>query len=753
MKDTILITGGAGYIGSHTVRRLLEYGRRVVVLDVLSTGHQEVMSLFQRVYGPELFCFEAVNLLDADAVQGVFSRHEILGIIDFAAKSLVGESQEKPRMYFDNNVLAFRNLVVASNRIPIVKSSTAATYGNPADKDIPLVETYQETCVANGMFPQSQLMLPTLPSREGTTVDFETILGWYAEEVAAKEAEFALTAEDEAFLRIPTNVYGITKMMDELILAKCAARTNNPLTPFGKGDKPYVVLRYFNAAGADRSRLIGEDHRPETHLIPVVLQVALGKREQITVFGDDYDTPDGTAVRDYISVQELADAHVLCLDHLLRGGESQTFNLGTGKGFSVREIIETTRRVTGRIPPYQRGVGGLLGGCPQTIGARRSGDPAILIADSSRIQEVLGWEATESLEEIIASAWHWHRLNPEGYRVAQEERFNPFWSRWVNIAAHRRSRPWSGETQDMDAAEQVTYHPDCYLCPGNVRANGTVNPQYTGVWSFSNDFATMVMDAYQTQEKQGPYKTRTSKGVCEVINYSPNHSLRLSTMDVNAIVSIVDEWAAIYKRLGEKAEIKYPLIYENRGTIMGNSQPHPHGQVYAYGEIPDLIVKPQLEMFKTYRKTSSGRCFVCDANDVELEDGRRILIDSRHIIAYVPYAAQLPYDVMIVPRAHVDSLPNFNAAARKDLAGALKAILVGLDNLFDVPYHYSLALIQTPTDGVDYGFHMQIHITSLLRGPGLRKHVVGADIFGNLINPSDPNETAEEIRHAMKRRS
>ncbi|MBC8427795.1 galactose-1-phosphate uridylyltransferase [bacterium] len=727
MKDTILVTGGAGYIGSHTVRRLLEYGRRVVVLDDLSTGHQEVMLLFLRVYGPEFFCFEEVNLLDADAVQGVFSRHEILGIIDFAAKSLVGESQEKPRMYFDNNVLAFRNLVIASNDIPIVKSSTAATYGNPADKDIPLLETYQEICVANKMFPQSQLMLPSLPSKEGTTLDFETVLGWYAEEVAAQETEFALTPEDEAFLRIPTNVYGITKMMDELILAKCASWKS----------KPYVALRYFNAAGADSSRLIGEDHRPETHLIPVVLQVALGKREQITVFGDDYDTPDGTAVRDYISVQELADAHVLCLGHLLRGGESQTFNLGTGKGFSVREIIETTRRVTGHE-------------IPQTTGPRRSGDPAILIADSSRIQEVLRWEATESLEEIIASAWHWRRLNPEGYRVAQEERFNPFWSRWVNIAAHRRSRPWSGETQDMDAAEQVTYHPDCYLCPGNIRANGAVNPQYTGVWSFPNDFATMVMDAYQTQEKLGPYKTRTSKGVCEVINYSPNHSLRLSTMDVNAIVSIVDEWAAIYKRLGEKAEIKYPLIYENRGKIMGNSQPHPHGQVYAYGEIPDLIVKPQLEMFKKYRETSGGRCFVCDANDVELEDGRRILLDSRHVIAYVPYAAQFPYDVMIVPRAHIDSLLNFNAAARRDLAGALKAILVGLDNLFGVPYHYSLALIQTPTDGMDYGFHMQVHITSLLRGPGLRKHVVGADIFGNLINPSDPNETAEEIRHAMK---
>jgi len=721
MKNAILITGGAGYIGSHTVRRLLEDGRRVVVMDDLSTGHHEVISLFLRVYGPEQLCFEEVNLLNAESLRKVFDEHEILGIIDFAARSLVGESQEKPRMYFDNNVLAFRNLVVASNDIPIVKSSTAATYGNPIDENIPLVETYQDACVADGKYPQSQLMK--------ASVDFETILGWYKEEVEAQEDTFALTAEDEAFLKIPTNVYGISKMMDELILAKCGVRE----------ERAYVALRYFNAAGADRSRLIGEDHNPETHLIPIVLQVALGKRKQITIFGDDYDTPDGTAVRDYISVQELADAHVLCLEHLLQGGKSQTFNLGTGKGFSVQEIIETAREVTGHE-------------IPATIGARRSGDPAALIADSNRIREMLGWEAKESLEDIIACAWHWHRLSPEGYRVAKEERFNPFWNLWVNIAAHRGKRPWSGETQDMDVAEQVTHKDDCYLCPGNKRTSGAVNPDYKGVWSFPNDFPTLVLDSYQIQTELGPYKARTSKGVCEVINYNPNHSLRFSTMDVNAIANVVDEWAEIYKRLGEQEEIKYPLIFENRGDIMGNSQPHPHGQVYAYGEIPDLIVKPQLEMFRTYRETPGGRCFVCDANNVELEDGRRILVDQPYMIAYVPYAAQFPYDVMIVPRAHVGSLLDLNTEARRDLAGALKAILFGLDNLFDSPYHYTLALIQTPTDGVDYGFHMQIHITSLLRGPGLRKHVVGADIFGRLINPSDPNETAEEIRHAMAKR-
>ena len=719
MEGAILITGGAGYVGCHTVRRLLDDGHRVIVLDDLSTGHQEVISLFSKVYGPKQFCFEKANLLNERSVHEVFDKHEILGIIDFAAKSLVAESQKQPKLYFDNNVLAFRNLAVISGNMPIVKSSTAATYGEAPEKDVPLVETYQKTCVGNNVFPKSQLM--------PASATFEMILSWYKNEVSSKDEKFALTPENEAFLRIPTNVYGITKVMDEIILAKCAELDN----------RKYISLRYFNAAGADNSRLIGEDHDPETHLIPIVLQVALGKRDKITVFGDDYDTRDGTTVRDYVSVQDLAEAHVLCIDYLLSGGESQTFNLGSGNGFSVREIIETARQVTGHE-------------IPEVMGERRPGDPATLIADTSSIHGMFQWEAKRTLEDIITSAWNWHRLNPDGYKVKQEERFNPFWNRWVNIAAHRENRPWSGETQGMETATKVEYDPKCYLCPRNTRAKGNVNPDYTGVWTFENDFPTMAMDTYSINQDFGPYKARTSKGVCEVINYSPNHSKSMSTMEVPEILNVVNEWANIYKRLGEIEEIKYPLIFENRGIIMGNSQPHPHGQIYAYSHIPDLIVKPQLEMFKSHREKTGGRCFVCDANDFELDDRRRILVEKPLIIAYVPYAAQFPHDVMIVPRSHVASLLELNPETRMELAETLKAVLVGLDNLFLMPYHYSLALIQTPTDGIDYDFHTQIHITSLLRGPGLRKHVVGADIFGRIINPSDPNETAEEIRHGMR---
>lgn len=714
MAHAVLVTGGAGYIGSHVVRRLLENHRRVVVLDDLSTGNREVVTLFEQVYGPEQFCFEHVSLLDRDALACVFERHEFCGIIHFAAKILVGESQSAPRLYFDHNVVAFQNLLDIASGLPLVKSSTAAIYGEPRAEHLPLKEDYPQQWIADGGFDHSQLM--------PAAVNFDTLLKWYE-----KHTAFKLCEEDIALLKIPLNVYGITKMMGERMLHDAEQRTGTP----------YVVLRYFNTAGADPSRLIGEDHTPETHLIPLILQVALGQRDKIVLFGDDYATPDGMAVRDYLSVVELADAHIKSLDRLLQGGSSATYNLGMGYGWSVKEIVETARDITGHA-------------IPTAIGARRQGDPATLIADPSRIQRELGWSAQESLREIIDSAWHWHRLHPHGYRVVQEERFNPFWNRWVNIAAHRRDRPWRGETQEMDEAADRAYHPDCYLCPGNARARGDVNPNYEGVWTFENDFPALKLDAYQTREQLGPYASRTCRGTCEVVVYSRDHAQRLSTLSLAEFVRVIDAWAKIYARLGKKAEIAYPLIFENRGAVMGNSQPHPHGQVYAYGDIPDLIVKPQLAQFASHRERT-GRCFVCDANRIEAQDGRRVVADRTHVLGYVPYAAQFPYDVIITPKAHAPSLLDLQAAHRRDLAMVLRDVLRGLDRLFNAPYHYTLALMQAPTNGIDYGYHMQIHITSLLRGPGLRKHVVGADIFGNLINPSDPNTTAEEIRWAMRK--
>lgn len=324
----ILVTGGAGYIGSHTVAALLERGEEVVVIDNLQTGHKEAL------LGGKLY---EGDLRDKELLKKLFAENQIEGVIHFAANSLVGESMENPGKYYDNNMYGTLCLLEAMNEANvrrIVFSSTAATYGEP--EKTPIEETDRTE---------------------------------------------------------PTNVYGETKLMMERMI-RWYDRVLNVR---------YVALRYFNAAGAHDSGKIGEDHRPETHLIPIVLQTALGQRSHISVFGEDYPTQDGTCIRDYLHVSDLADAHLRAIDYLKNDGESDVFNLGSGSGFSVREIIETARKVTGKEIPVK-------------TEPRRAGDPAVLIASSQKAREVLGWSpARENIETIIASAWNWHQSRPEGY--------------------------------------------------------------------------------------------------------------------------------------------------------------------------------------------------------------------------------------------------------------------------------------------------------------------------------------------------
>lgn len=324
----ILVTGGAGYIGSHTVAALLDLGEEVVVIDNLQTGHREAL------LGGKLY---EGDLRDKELLAKLFSENEIDAVIHFAANSLVGESMQNPVKYYDNNVfgtLCLLEAMDAANVRKIVFSSTAATYGEP--EKVPIVE--------------------------GDRTE-------------------------------PTNVYGETKLMMERMMSW-----------FDKvlGIK-YVALRYFNAAGAHASGRIGEDHRPESHLIPLVLQAALKQRENIAVFGEDYSTPDGTCVRDYIHVSDLADAHYRAVNYLRNGNESNVFNLGNGQGFSVKEVIETAKKVTGL-------------DIPVVMQERRAGDPATLVASSDKARTVLGWNPShDSLENIIQSAWSWHQSHPVGY--------------------------------------------------------------------------------------------------------------------------------------------------------------------------------------------------------------------------------------------------------------------------------------------------------------------------------------------------
>ncbi|MGG1311577.1 UDP-glucose 4-epimerase GalE [Cohnella laeviribosi] len=324
----VLVTGGAGYIGSHAVAALLEKGEDVVVVDNLYQGHREA------VLGGKLY---VGDIRDEAFLAGVFAENDIDGVIHFAAHSLVGESMQDPGKYYHNNVYGTLCLLEAMKKAGvrnIVFSSTAATYGEP--ERVPIDE-YDRT--------------------------------------------------------LPTNAYGETKLaMEKMIRWFDTAH----------GVKS-VSLRYFNAAGAHESGQIGEDHKPESHLIPLILQVALGQRETISIFGEDYPTEDGTCIRDYIHVSDLADAHILALEKLRQGGESAIYNLGNGTGFSVKQVVETVRRVTGHPIPAE-------------VKARRAGDPAVLIASSARARTELGWQPRRNrLEDIVASAWEWHRNHPNGY--------------------------------------------------------------------------------------------------------------------------------------------------------------------------------------------------------------------------------------------------------------------------------------------------------------------------------------------------
>lgn len=327
---SVLVTGGAGYIGSHTVYELVDAGYDVIVADNLVTGYREAVH-------PKATFYEA-DIREESQLSNIFESEKIDAVIHFAAYSQVGESMAEPLKYYENNLWGTNVLLksmMAHNVKNIVFSSTAATYGEPVN--IPIQETD-----------------PTKP----------------------------------------TNCYGETKLAMEHMM-NWVSKAHG---------LQYVALRYFNACGAHKSGKIGEAHKPESHLIPLILQVPLGQREHISIFGDDYPTEDGTCIRDYIHVTDLADAHILAMEYLLNGGKCDVFNLGNGTGFSVKEVIDIARRVTGH--PI-----------PALTTPRRQGDPAQLVATSEKMKTVLNWKPKyDSLKTIISSAWNWHKEHPNGYK-------------------------------------------------------------------------------------------------------------------------------------------------------------------------------------------------------------------------------------------------------------------------------------------------------------------------------------------------
>lgn len=327
----ILVCGGAGYIGSHAVRQLIDNSEEVIIVDNLETGHKGAIHPKAKFYN--------VDIRDEKELDIVFKENKIDEVIHFAANSLVGESMTNPLKYYNNNVHGTEVLlnVMAKNDVKkIVFSSTAAIYGEP--KNIPILES------------------------------------------------------DETK---PTNAYGETKLAMEKMMK---------WADIAYGIK-YISLRYFNVAGAHVSGVIGEDHSPETHLIPLILQVPLGKREFISIFGDDYDTHDGTCIRDYIHVSDLANAHILAVNKLREGSNSNIYNLGSGNGFTVKEMVEAARFVTGH-------------SIPAKVCERRTGDPAKLVASSEKARRELGWQPKfETVEAMISSAWKWHKSHPNGFEM------------------------------------------------------------------------------------------------------------------------------------------------------------------------------------------------------------------------------------------------------------------------------------------------------------------------------------------------
>jgi UDP-arabinose 4-epimerase len=317
----VLVTGGAGYIGSHTARALTRANFVPIIFDDLSNGTK---------HGVEDRVFMRGNVLDTDSLVTAMKEHHVKAVIHMASFIEVGESMKEPLKYYKNNVAGAISVLEAmqSCSIPyLVFCSTAAVYGNP--EQIPIPEDHPKN---------------------------------------------------------PTSVYGRTKLMIEQMITDLEAASSLKA----------VRLRFFNASGADREGGIGEDHNPETHLVPRACLAVLGKVPPLNIFGTDYDTPDGTALRDYVHVEDLASAHVLALKHLISGKAGNAFNLGTGSGFSVKEVINSVERISGKKVPL-------------TYAPRRAGDPARLIADPSKAQQELGWKRTYTdLDKIVATAWHWH---------------------------------------------------------------------------------------------------------------------------------------------------------------------------------------------------------------------------------------------------------------------------------------------------------------------------------------------------------
>ncbi len=668
----LLVTGGAGYIGSVVSKLLLEDGHEVTVLDDLSTGHRDAVPPGAR--------FVHASITEAE---GVLAEAPVDAVMHFAAKSLVAESVQQPQRYWRNNVAGTLALLEAMRRtdVPIlVFSSTAAVYG--------------------------------------------------------EAAEMPITTEAAPN---PTNPYGASKLAVDLMLDTFASAHGLAA----------VSLRYFNVAGAYGP--YGERHTNETHLIPIALQVAAGTRDALEIYGTDYPTADGSAIRDYIHVRDLADAHLLAM-RAAQPGRHAVYNLGTGTGTSVLQVADAVRKVTGvELPTAER--------------ARRPGDPAVLVADGSLASAELGWRPRFGLDEMIADAWTLVAPRPsaqptrvrlsdgrellyfddDGPRphpgvdsrrlqapvATSQIRWDPMQREHAVIAGHRQQRTFRPPTAE------------CPLCPSTAEHASEVPDQSYDVVVFENRFAALSEQAHAPTLTE-PFAAAPATGRCEVVLFTDQHNKDFSSLTPGRAKTIVDAWAHRTAELRTLPTVKYVYCFENRGDEIGVTLAHPHGQIYAYPFVPPRADRAVQSLRAHADRT--GRCLQCDVLDAEIAAAERIVVAAEHWVAYVPFAARWPYELRLVARRHVAGLPELAAPERDELAVVYLDVLQRLDALFETPTPYIAGWEQSPADAEDV-WHLSADLFTLRRAPDKLKYLAGSESgAGVWINDISPEVAARTLR-------
>jgi len=336
---------------------------------------------------------------------------------------------------------------------------------------------------------------------------------------------------------------------------------------------------------------------------------------------------------------------------------------------------------------------------------------------------------------------------PLNFSEDPHKRYNILTDEWVLVSPHRTKRPWQGKQEAKDTEIRPSHDPSCYLCSGNTRANGTQNPVYENTYVFDNDFGALIPGTKSASYKDGLLKAKGEKGICRVLCFSPDHSKTLPDMEIKDIEKVVDMWQEQYMELGSKSFIKHVQIFENKGAIMGCSNPHPHGQIWAQSSIPQEVVKKSKQQKKYWK--ANQRSLLLDYLEQELESRKRIVFENDHFVALVPFWAVWPYEAMLIPRRHFQHIGQMNALEKEAFATILKDLTQRFDRLFDTSFPYSSGIHQSPTDGADHPewhFHMSFY-PPLLRSATVKKFMVGYEMFGSPQRDISAEMAAEQLRN------